>query len=170
MSLQYIIDGYNLINHPLFAQVHKKSQDPRLSLLEFIRTKKPCGSSKNKVIVIFDGYPAPSFKSGYDCPGIDVVFSKGITADQKIKAMLEKATNCRVVIVVSDDNEIKFFARSYRAKAMGIEEFVKSAIPDASDVSRKGKLKTQKSDLLKPELTYVQISKINKELKSLWLK
>ena len=125
---------------------------------------------KNQVIVIFDGYPSPGFRSGYDCPGIDVLFSKGITADEKIKAMLEKTANCRVVVVVSDDRQIKFFTRSCGARAVGVEEFFESAIPDASDVRCKGKLKTQKSDLLKPELTYVQISKINKELKSLWLK
>jgi predicted RNA-binding protein with PIN domain len=120
--------------------------------------------------VIFDGYPAPSFKFGYDYSDIDAIFSKGITADEKIKVMLEKATNCRVIVVVSDDRQIKFFAKACRAKAIGVEEFVKSAIPDVNGLSHKGKLKTQKSNLVKPELTYVQIDKINKELKKLWLK
>ncbi len=138
--------------------------------MEFIRTQKPCGSRKNKVSVIFDGYPAPGFKSGYACPDIDIIFSRSVSADENIKAMLEKTTNRRVVVVVSDDKEIKFFTRSCGAKAIGVEEFVESAIPDASDLIRKGKLNMQKSDSVKPELTYAQIDKINKELKNLWLK
>ena len=170
MSLHYIIDGYNLINHPLFAQVSKKSPDSRLALLEFISIKKPCGSPKNKVSLVFDGYPPDIYKTRYAYPGIDVIFSKSLTADEKIKAMLEKALNCRVIVVVSDDKEIKFFARATGARATGIEEFINSAVPDITALDRKKNFKTPKSESLKPELTYVQINKINKELKNLWLK
>ena len=120
--------------------------------------------------VVFDGYPPNISKTRYTYPDIDVVFSKSLTADDKIKAMLEKAVNPRVVVVVSDDRQIKFFASSTGARATGIEEFINSAIPDTTALDRKGKFKTPKSESLKPELTYVQINKINKELRNLWLK
>ena len=61
MSLRYIIDGYNIINHPLFAKTSRKSQDVRVALLNFLRVHKPCGSPKNKISVVFDGYPAVAF-------------------------------------------------------------------------------------------------------------
>jgi predicted RNA-binding protein with PIN domain len=138
--------------------------------LEFIRTQKPCGSSKNKVTVIFDGYPPAVFKAGYDYPQAEIIFSRDSSADDMIMAILEKAMNCRVIVVVSDDKQIKFFAKAYRAKAIGIEEFLKPTIPEARLISRKKKFKTKKADLLKPELSCSQITKINKELESLWLR
>lgn len=85
-------------------------------------------------------------------------------------AILEKTINCRVVVVVSDDKQIKFFAKAHRAKVIGVEEFIKSAIPDTGLISHKKKFKTKKADLLKPELSYSHITKINKELESLWLR
>ncbi|MDD5154986.1 MAG: NYN domain-containing protein [Candidatus Omnitrophica bacterium] len=170
MSLQYVIDGYNLINHPLFSPAGKRSRDPRFSLLEFIRTQRPCGSLKNKVIVVFDGYPPAISRDSYSCLDIEVIFSGDISADDKIERMLQKAADCRSIVVVSDDREIKFFAKSHRAKAKGIEEFISAAHPGISGSMRKGKLKTKKTEPMKPELSYMQVSKINKELESLWLK
>lgn len=161
MSLQYIIDGYNLLNHPLFAQTHKKSRSQHLSLLEFIRAKKPSASRKNQITVVFDGYPPADFKPQEGFSGINVIFSRDVSADEKIKKMLEKAQDPRQITVVSDDKEVKFFARANRAKSLAIEEFAKAAKINA---------KTSKSDSLKPELSYVQIDKINQELEHLWLK
>ncbi|MBM3250334.1 MAG: NYN domain-containing protein, partial [Candidatus Omnitrophica bacterium] len=57
MSLQYVIDGYNIINHPQFSRTQKSPEDPVGSLLWLIRSKRLTGSAKNKVIVVFDGYP-----------------------------------------------------------------------------------------------------------------
>ncbi len=55
MSLHYIIDGYNLIKHRSFIPA-SNIHDPRFALIQFLRKKKPCGSPKNKVTIIFDGY------------------------------------------------------------------------------------------------------------------
>ena len=52
MSLQYVIDGYNLINHRLFIPTDKRTKDSRIALLELIRIKKLCGSPANEVIVV----------------------------------------------------------------------------------------------------------------------
>lgn len=111
--------------------------------------------------MVFDGYPPADFRPAKDFCGIEVIFSRDVSADEKIKAMLEKAKDCRQIIVVSDDREIKFFARTSHAKSLGIGDFIKAGNPD---------VKTRKSDSLKPELSYTQISKINQELENLWLK
>jgi predicted RNA-binding protein with PIN domain len=160
MSLLYIIDGYNIINHPLFSRTHKKIKNTQIALLEFIKTGKLTGSLKNKITVIFDGYPT---SDGCDYGGndIEVIFSRKISADDKIKRIVEESANRKNVVVVSDDREISFIVKSLGARCLGIEEFV------GKDEKSRG---CQKNDLLKPELSYTQIHKINQELSKIWLK
>lgn len=156
-----------MVNHPLLAKVRKKSRDERLSLLDFIRASKSCGSPKNKITVVFDGFVPVGFKD--DSGSVQVVFSGERSADEKIKSMVEKSANIGTVVVVSDDKEVKFHARHSKARAMGIEEFLDTAYIRAYGLCVKAKRKAGKTDL-KPELTYTQIAQINKELKDLWLK
>lgn len=118
-----------------------------------------CGSPKNKITVVFDGYFNPPGKT-IEETGIDVVFSRRETADEKIKKIFESRGNPKNIVVVSDDKEIKFFVKSAGGRSLGIEEFI----------NRKEKLQSRKRDLLKPELTYSQIYQINQELKKIWLK
>jgi len=160
MSLTYIIDGYNLINHPLFSQKLRKSKDPRIGLAESISTGRLCGSAKNKVIIVFDGYP-PVQQYRQAVANIEMLFSKDATADARIKKILEQAANPKVLAVVSDDKEIKFFARACLAKTLSIEEFAQV---------KKERSKGQKDkDLSKDALSYSQMESINKELKKIWL-
>jgi predicted RNA-binding protein with PIN domain len=156
MSLHYIIDGYNLTKHQSF-QPSRKIKDERISLLEFIRTEKLCGSSRNKITVVFDGY-AGDFKTG-DCD-IEVIFSQELTADERIKKIIQARGNNKNAVVISDDKEIKYFVRFCGMKAVGIEEFIR----------HKKKKTNVEDDSLKPELTYSAMHKINQELKQIWLK
>lgn len=160
MPLHYIIDGYNIINHPKFTRTVKTSIDPRLYLISFIKTKRLTGSPKNKATLVFDGYP-PSYSSDYNDTGTDVIFSRKISADEKIKMLLEESGNRKNIAVVSDDKDIKFFAKSSGAKPMGVEEFI--------GCRKQGNSKKEK-DLINPELNYSQMEQINRELKALWLK
>jgi len=156
MSLHYIFDGYNFIKHRSFPSA-KKSRDERLSLLEFIRTEKLCGSSKNKITVVFDGYAGDFNARDYD---IEVIFSQELSADERIKKIIQKLPNTKNIVVISDDKEIKFFVKSCRAKAVGIEEFIRH---------KKKKVNLAEDDSLKPELTYSAMHKINRELRKVWL-
>jgi len=161
MSLQYIIDGYNIINHPLFTQhAPKKIEDSRVRLLEFIRVNKFCASPKNKITVVFDGHSDLSSQI-LDKTDIDIIFSRRETADERIKKMVEKADNPKNVVVVSDDKEITFFAKSCGAKVLNIQEFINRG---------KKLINLQRPEPLKPELSYTQIHKINQELRRIWLK
>jgi len=75
--------------------------------------------------------------------------------------MVEKADNPKNVVVVSDDKEITFFAKSCGAKVLNIQEFINRG---------KKLINLQRPEPLKPELSYTQMHKINQELRRIWLK
>jgi len=157
MSLQFVIDGYNIIKHPKFTRTNKKIEDARFALLEFIREKKLSGSPKNKVSVVFDGYP-DSRHPGYNSK-FEAIFTKKESADERIRRIVEYSGSPKNIVVVSDDREIKYFCRSFGARILGVEEFI-----TRSEKSQ------PKDDSSKPELTYSQMHKINEELRKIWLK
>jgi len=157
MSLQYVIDGYNLIRHRAYSGC-SRSKDDRRGLLEFIRSKRPCGSRKNKVTVVFDGYSGERSGSEDD---IEVIFSCDISADEKIRRILEAGPKNKNVIVVSDDRQVRETCRLYNATALGVEEFL------APKTTRAG---AKDNESAKPELSSAQVRRINQELNDLWLK
>ena len=159
MSLQYVIDGYNLINHQLFIPANKRTKDSRIALLELIRLKKLCGSPANAVIVVFDGYPDTDSLKEFDNK-IDVIFARCETADERIKKIVENFANPKNIRVVSDDKEIKFSVRAMGAGVLSVEEFI------GHDRNLR---KPQDAEVLKPELTYEAMHKINQELRKIWL-
>jgi len=120
-------------------------------------------SHRNKVSVIYDGFP-PSSKGPIDIKpheDIDIIFSHKISADEFIRKILEHSASPKDIIVVSDDREIRQAANLFRAKAMGIEDFL----------GLKRKIHPVKSmDSSGPALNYSQAHKINEELRKIWLK
>jgi predicted RNA-binding protein with PIN domain len=169
MSLQYIIDGYNVINHPLFSRLNKKSPHKETALLDFIRVNKLCGKLANCATVVFDGF-TDLRNHGSLKPDIDVVFSRQDSADERIQKMIERAPQPKNLVVVSDDKEIAFFAASRRARPMSVEEFVSRA-PGIRLLRAQDKQgsKGQKDDA-GPKVSYSEMHKINSELRKIWLK
>ena len=159
MSLQYIIDGYNIVHHHDFAKARKKNQDPKKALSDFIRINRLTGSEKNKVILVFDGYPEAEEKKQEN--QINIIFSRSQTADEKIKKIVEASGDRKNIIVVSDDKEIRFAVKGLGVKCLSVEEFI-------SPKEKKMRVKT--ADISKVELTYAQIQQINQEFKKIWLK
>ena len=160
MSLHYIIDGYNILHHPNLALANKKIQDPKAALLEFIKINRLTGSLKNKITLVFDGYPDASGKSR-DNADIEIIFSRHESADERIKRIVEASGRRKNIIVVSDDREIKFCVKATGAFCLGVEEFTRLKVRPAH---------LQKTDTRKTELSYSQIQKINQEFKKIWLK
>jgi predicted RNA-binding protein with PIN domain len=160
MPLHYIIDGYNILHHPDLASANKKIQDPKAALIEFIKINRLTGSLKNKVTLVFDGYPDASGKSSDDA-NIEVIFSRYESADERIKGMVENSSGRKNIIVVSDDREIIFCVKAAGASCLGVEEFTRPSLRPAH---------LQKTDTRKAELSYGQIQKINQEFKKIWLK
>nr|MBP6920898.1 NYN domain-containing protein [Candidatus Omnitrophota bacterium] len=104
MSLHYIVDGYNVVRHASF--IVKGHAAPAEMLIRCIRDRRLCGSMKNKVTLVFDGYPTmgnPLQPQG-EC---DVVFSQDESADDRIRHMVEHIPNPRIVIVVTDDRSVQ---------------------------------------------------------------
>ena len=74
--------------------------------------------------------------------------------------IIQGAANPSSIVAVSDDNQIRFFARAQKAQVLGVEEFV----------TRNEKYKKAIDEPLKPELKFSQIQHINEELKKIWLR
>lgn len=158
MSLHYILDGYNIIKHSDFLSV-KILKDARDALIRFIIDKKPCGSNKNNVTVVFDGISDASL-SDSENKKIEILFTRSNSADNRIKKIVEEATNPKRIMVVSDDKEIQFFIKSCGARPMSVAEFISKGKP----VIR------PKKDLPKIELSFQEVNQINRELAKVWLK
>ncbi len=126
-----------------------------------IKTKGLGGSAKNKITIVFDGFPPPQYNqdSKYTHP-IDIIFSRNISADEKIKMIVQESANRKNIAVVSDDKEIKFMTKSLGARHMSAEDFI------APKSRSQGE---DKREALKAQLSYTQIHNINQELRKLWL-
>lgn len=157
MPLHYIIDGYNLLNNRSFLTAARPSKNPRQEMLAFVKIKL---GSKNKISVVFDGYPGATQELPEE-PGITVIFSRDISADEKIKNMLEAGAKnaLRQTIVISNDREILSFAKLSGANTMQIEDFTapKTTVKKHGPEPKAG-------------LGYTDIARINEELKKIWLK
>ncbi|MBU1999211.1 MAG: NYN domain-containing protein [Candidatus Omnitrophota bacterium] len=160
MSLEFIIDGYNVIKHPSYTKP-QGIKDDRFALMQLISSQSLCGSPKNKVRIVFDGYPVSNTPRGDDYQS-RIIYSLDISADDLIKQMVQAAVNPKIVIVVSDDREVADSSRLQGARILGVEEFIHTR--------KNNKHMKSGADLLKAQLSYSQMEVINKELRNLWLK
>ena len=117
------------------------------------------GSKRNKVVIIFDGYPRTPELVKSPADNMEIIFSRKVSADETIKRLLEKAAGVKDIVVVSDDKEIIGFSRLIGARPLSVKDFIR----------RKDKLDLFRTRELKPELTYTQMHKINQELRKIWL-
>ena len=161
MSLQYIIDSYNLTNHPAFKPVSKTALNIQHALADFIRFSKLTGSKNNHVLLVFDGYPPPQ----EDLPhqdGLRCLFSGDKEADELIKTIVETSASPKNIVVVSDDKEVRLTSRFLHAQICSVSDFI-----CGKDDKR---LETNKK-IAEPDfkLSYSKMQKINAELKKKWL-
>ncbi|MFA5100047.1 MAG: NYN domain-containing protein [Candidatus Omnitrophota bacterium] len=159
MSLHYVIDGYNVVRHASF--VPKGHAGPAVSLISCIRNNRLCGSMKNKVTIVFDGYPTMNnpLQPAGDC---ELVFSQDDSADDRIREIVEHIANPKIVIVITDDRSVQFHAKAAGASVMGVEEFITAKAASAA-------ARLQKADR-KIELSSVDAARINNEFRKIWLK
>ncbi|MHB8155348.1 MAG: NYN domain-containing protein [Candidatus Omnitrophota bacterium] len=161
MSLQYIIDAYNLINHPAFKPVSKSALNIQHALADFIRLKRLTGSKNNRLVLVFDGYPPPSD----DIPredGLLCMFSRNQEADELIKKIVQDSASPKNIIVVSDDREVQLTSRFLHAGICNVGEFIggKKGNKSATDLE---------SAAVDFKLSYAKMEKINAELRKKWL-
>lgn len=153
--LLYIVDGFNLIHK--IPEI-KQSGSPRRDLVNYIKRAGLTGSKNNKVIIIFDGYRTDELDNEQS---FEIVFSGVRTADEVIKARIDKITNKAQIIVVTDDREIRDYARSSRVKSLHNIEFI-------NPKKFKPKLANDKSS--DKDISYVLQKEITDQMRKIWLK
>ncbi|MDD3344854.1 MAG: NYN domain-containing protein [Candidatus Omnitrophica bacterium] len=160
MSLRYIVDAYNMINHPGFKPRPGKACNIQTRLADFIRGNRLSGSRKNSVVLVFDGYP-PAGERMPEGEGLICVFSRGIEADEAIKRIVEKSALRKEIVVVSDDKEVRYSAKLLKAQVSSVEGFIGSSgrnIPPRSAADKDSK-----------DISCSAMEAINAELKKKWL-
>ncbi len=173
MSVEIIIDGYNLINSWKILQekFRKVPDEARSFLIEILSHYK--NLKHHAVKVIFDAYNSYSLiPSKFSAKGIKVIFtSMGETADSYIKNIVKNHGD--KYIVVTSDNEIKNFAIANGAVAVNSEDFIEKLEiafymdfkgVDIEDESYKRKIDTKKKGNPRklPKKKRKQIKKLNK--------
>jgi predicted RNA-binding protein with PIN domain len=161
MSLQYIIDAYNIINHPQFSSAAKKSSCIQSSLADFIKLNRLAGSARNRAILVFDGYPPPA-QAMLKEDGLVCMFSRKSQADELIRRLVEESAQPRNIVVVSDDKGVQLAARLFHAQVCAVEEFIRG-----KKNAREQPLAQQDSEEYK--ISYSNMQKLNAELKKKWL-
>ncbi len=148
--LVFIIDAFNLVHK---VPELKSSQNPHISLINYIKKNKLTGSINNKVIVVFDGQPRPEVINS----GFEVVFSGCGTADDIIKKRVSNFKNKSEVVVVSDDREIRDFVRTAGAKSCRLNNFIHTK----KKIIKEGNNK---------EIDYALQREITEDMRKIWLK
>ena len=154
--LLYIIDGFNLVHK---VPSLKQSDDPQPQLIQYLKEHKLTGSRNNKATVVFDGWARIQIPKE---PGFEVIFGCDRSADDIIKeriAKIKKTSQYPLseVIVVSDDREIRDFAKKLGAVSRGITDFLK--INNSKSRSKEDS----------KEISYPLQKEITDELRRIWL-
>lgn len=148
--LQFIIDGYNLVHK--IPEV-KGSSTPCSDLLTFICKNKLTGSFNNDVWIVFDGGRPPYQINNFQ---YKILFSGQESADDRIIKKVEQAKNKKQIIVVTDDRELRYRAKSLQAQTCSVDEFI-------SKIKKKEKKEEVK------DIKYSLQREITEELKKIWL-
>lgn len=141
-SPAYIVDGYNVIlnGRRRFNTVDIERARERLlaCLTAYLQGRRV------SVTVVWDGKQRGGSRQER-ARGVRSIFtSSGITADQKIVRMVERAANPRSITVVSDDRRhITGIARNLGAQVMPVDAFLRlvSCLPAARRRARGTRLK-----------------------------
>ena len=124
MSIEILIDGYNLIHSWKFLKNKFKAniEDARDYLIDILASYRKI--KKHKVTIVFDAYNTYNyFKSNFPKKGINIVFTAmGETADDFIKKAVSH--NGEKFIVVTSDVSIQNYADSYGATFISSEDFI----------------------------------------------
>ncbi len=96
---------------------------------------------------------------------MQVLFSKGQSADDLIKKIVEQYPLKKNLVIVSNDKDIKLYVRALGASVLSVKEFTMSVEKKSRPLSN-----DQKSEQASAN-KYVSLTdqaKINKELKGIW--
>ena len=129
MAIEYILDGYNIIKSDESGVLTKGSlQEQRERFISLLNETHPQGSKRNRLVIVFDGpYDAPysgnfpRFFSGF----VEVIFSEGVSADERIERLIREETHAPETVVVSDDRGLRRMLGGSGVQFMSVAEFTK---------------------------------------------
>lgn len=158
-SMEYIIDGYNLIKCSYLKKFENFSGEHARQVLFQILTKYYGKHPSVKITVVFDGI---ANLSGTIWPrGVQLIFSDNISADEKIRDILKTKKTDQPVVVVSDDKEVRMTARILGKEFTSTRDFLDLVAPLPQKPAETSQEKTE---------DYRQVISIKKELKEFYEK
>lgn len=120
----YIIDGNNLIGKiRTLNQIHKKNKKQSAEKLAYLLGRF-FSSKKVSVSLHFDGVQSEIIK----VPGLKVIYSGNLTADEKIKHEISKSKNRKTIVLVTSDGNLADFGRVCNCQVIKSEEFSKQLL------------------------------------------
>jgi predicted RNA-binding protein with PIN domain len=131
---QFILDGHNILHRDKRLKA-RLAANQGLAMNSLVVMCQRLQSGKNKKFsIIFDGHPPDGMSAALS--GISVTFSYDETADSRIKSLIELSRNPRTVVVVSDDHEIRNFARAHSCSVLSPRQFLDMASTTADDTEK----------------------------------
>ncbi len=119
--ITYILDGHNILHlHPALRNVlqkdHAGAKEKLLAMLSGFAQ-----SGRKKIIVVFDGVSDGEIGSGNS---LSVLYAdRGKNADMKIKDLINRSGNPKLLCVVSNDNEVINYAKINSCSTLTTNEF-----------------------------------------------
>ena len=153
--MKYIIDGYNVI-HQVAQLQGKRLRSQREGLIRLLEIAQAKTKRFKDLTVVFDGQTNVLAARSHST--IKIIFSRGKSADKKIKEIVESVDYARDIGVVSDDRQIRFYAGTFGAKKISVKDFLKKVYSSFVE---------QKNYTFK--LDEIEAKKINQELEKIWL-
>jgi hypothetical protein len=146
--LLYIIDAFNLAHK---IPSIRDSSTPHRDLVHYIKSNKLTGSRNNQVTLVFDGYPDLNNPPARE---YKIFYSQDRSADSLIIKLASNSKNKSETVIVSDDRELRDFAKKSGARSCRIAEFLK--------------VKRKKSNQQDKDISYSLEREITEELRDYW--
>ena len=157
--------------------VRSKLEDQRRQLIQWIESRRPQGSPRNMVTVVFDGRSdvwtclpdrqacLPDRQGGAGgSSSVRILFAQGESADEKIVRMVEEEAHRKSVVVVTDDRALQYAVRALGAKVESVAEFTGKERPAREHAGARSR-KPDPGKNISKTLEY----KITSELARVWL-
>lgn len=143
-------------------------EDQRRALVHYLETRRPQGSSRNRVTVVFDG--SANVIGSSEAAFVEVVFSRNESADEKIQRMVESSSRKKDIVVVTNDRAIQYAVRAVGARVIGVAEFLAKSQPAGRSIVEGKRSSTRKSKgQSSKDISKVIEFKINDEMSKIWL-
>jgi predicted RNA-binding protein with PIN domain len=146
----------------------RRLEDGRAGLIRFIRERRPQGSDRNSITVVFDGQE-DVVGAVEPLNDVRVVFSRGMSADDHIREGVEHASDPQNIICVTDDRELALACRHRGARIWSVDEFVSKGYKEETTAARRSQDKRRREGDGKA-ISQTVARKIDQELEALWVR